>query len=353
MYEVVIRKAARGPRDSFPTSAIVEDVSNHWCWWYFVHFQGWRVKWDKWVVEEHLLEDTKEHREMAKERMGAARSRSKKKKGKGKNVDKKKIDHKVWLEKKQREINEERNRTQKSGSGDKGDDEEALKRNQHLIDNDLEEVLQSGDALHLIQENMSSFPFALKKVMNNEHQRVTEKAIGPNGYPQRMVADLPSPIPIRTVLVQKYCQSKKRVEKDGEENLKQTKAMEGWVDMVDGLLSFFDSILPIFCLYKQEKAQLKSIMKNETLKDLKYSEIYGCEFLLRMLVRLPVLLVDYRAEPLPRPKMKNILSKVGDLIRYLVKNQGDVFRQTYRLPLENELMDTELKFWRKKCKEYK
>ena len=352
LYEVVIRSSQRGPKPSFPTTTLVEDdgTDEKWCWWYFIHFQGWNVKWDKWIPEKDLVSDSPENRELAKTRMKEARAR---KRGNKASTITTKCD-KEWLVQKQQEIEQKKqvavekgaskvvNNLKRKNSGDveiertagaSCDDDEmdaAAKRRAYLHENDLEEVRSE------VQE--MSLPFALKKVMINEHQRVTEKAIGPNGYPQRMVADLPSSLPVRTVLEQ-YRDTKVKLSK----NVNGKTSLESWDYMVEGLLSFFDSVLPILCLYNQEKAQCRSLEKHENLKHLKYSEIYGAEFLLRFLVQLPTLLTDYRSQSIPNTMLKNISLKVNDLLRYLEKHQSKMFRQTYRIPLVHELMNQEAK----------
>jgi len=340
LYEAVVRTMQRGPRPCYPTSTLVKDDGEAWCWWYYIHFQGWNKKWDKWVVELDLLEDTDDHRLLAKERLKAARARKKSKI--------KKIDDKSWIEKKQEEAEAKKTaavevaaaekvkslkRKQTEGEAEfaagasKDDDAEqaAKKRAMYLLDNDLEESRPE------IQE--ISIPQELKRVLVIEHGRVTMKGSDPAGRPRRMVADLPSPVPVTEVL--KMYKASKSTSKDSS-----------WNGMVEKLLSFFDAVLPVLCLYRQERWQCKSLKDNEKFKSLKYSEIYGCEFLLRMITRLPCLIVDFRS-PMPKAEKKNFVLKISDLVRYLKKNQKEFFRQIYRRPFENELSEDELKILKK------
>jgi hypothetical protein len=65
-------------------------------------------------------------------------------------------------------------------------------------------------------------------------------------------------------------------------------------------------------------------------------EIYGCEFLLRLMVRLPALL---QAEP--QSEMDVMGPLIADLIVLLQKNRQACFKSTYREPKYNELLEFE------------
>ena len=323
-----------------------------------MHFQGWNAKWDKWIPDRDLVVDTPDVKELAKVRMQEARAR-KKNKGKSKVVKAKqgKNDIPLWLQEKQEEIEQKRRAvTEKEAAavvkslkrkrnkndieleftaGATHEDDAAIaatKRKVYLEENNLDEVRTEVQKL--------SLPFSLKKSMNTEHQRVTLNNIAPDGYPLRMVADLPSPRPIVEVL-NEYRESKySSLNADDEES---KAAREGWSAMVDGLLSFFDTVCPVLCLYQQEIPQCEALKSSDKLSNLNYSSIYGAEYLLRLLVRLPVLLVDYLSQPLLDGEQKNISRKVNDLLRFLEKNQTNMFRQSYRRPKLNELLPHEAK----------
>jgi len=64
------------------------------------------------------------------------------------------------------------------------------------------------------------------------------------------------------------------------------------------------------------------------------SEIYGCEHLLRLFVRLPAVVA---ASPtIPEMESRRIFSKLGDLVRYLQKHQSQLFCSSFRRPLAGE-----------------
>ena len=350
LYEVVIRTFQRGPRSSHPTTCSIADdgTDTDWCWWYFIHFQGWKSKWDKWTEEHKLVEDNPENRELSKTRMKEARSKKKNKRTKMneqvQELKRRKDGEKVAAAKAAAEVAELRRKKKEEAEAAS---EGAAKRATYLLENDLEDLGSRSDVQHV------QVPFTLKKVLIDEYERIIVDTVGLNGYPQRMVADLPATISIKTVL-ERY----KAVKLGSCKGKNAESSKKGWEIMVNGLLSFFNQSVSLFCLYRHEKPQFRSIVSSAAdnlnsderfvFAGKEYCDIYGCEFLLRLIVRLPALLVDYRATPLAAGEMKNILSKLGDLTRYLQKNQNEFFRQPYRVPRETELMDFELKALKKR-----
>lgn len=163
-----------------------------------------------------------------------------------------------------------------------------------------------------------------------------------------------------------------------------------WVNMVEGIALLFDQALPIHLLFEQERAQYGSLRRqilaqrriaayNDQLDAMKMdgvngsernvcasnedeqpsaesidiktvantsseeskplpdrmSEIYGCEHLLRLFIRLPSVVA---ATPsISEPDARRIFSKLGDLVRYIQKHQSELFKSTFRKPLQNEV----------------
>eukprot|EP00579_Thalassiosira_antarctica_P030596 CAMPEP_0202032692 /NCGR_PEP_ID=MMETSP0905-20130828/65657_1 /ASSEMBLY_ACC=CAM_ASM_000554 /TAXON_ID=420261 /ORGANISM="Thalassiosira antarctica, Strain CCMP982" /LENGTH=847 /DNA_ID=CAMNT_0048596561 /DNA_START=56 /DNA_END=2600 /DNA_ORIENTATION=- len=64
------------------------------------------------------------------------------------------------------------------------------------------------------------------------------------------------------------------------------------------------------------------------------SEIYGCEHLLRLFVRLPAVVAA--APTVSELESRRIFSKLGDLVRYLQKHQSQLFCSSFRRPLAGE-----------------
>jgi len=160
-----------------------------------------------------------------------------------------------------------------------------------------------------------------------------------------------------------------------------------WVNMVEGIALVFDQALPIHLLFEQERAQYGSLRRrilaqrriaeyNDQLEAMKVdgvneserntgeegqpttesidnksatntsseeikplpdrmSEVYGCEHLLRLFIRLPAVVA---ATPsISEPDSRRIFSKLGDLVRYMQKHQSELFKSTFRKPLQNEV----------------
>lgn len=163
-----------------------------------------------------------------------------------------------------------------------------------------------------------------------------------------------------------------------------------WVNMVEGIALLFDQALPIHLLFEQERAQYGSLRRqilaqrriaayndqleamkmdgvsggertvgasnvdeqpsaesidiktvantsNEESKPLpdRMSEIYGCEHLLRLFIRLPAVVA---ATPsISESDARRIFSKLGDLVRYIQKHQSELFKSAFRKPLQNEV----------------
>lgn len=108
-----------------------------------------------------------------------------------------------------------------------------------------------------------------------------------------------------------------------------------WIDMANGIAQFFDEALPYRLLYREEYAQLRVVQRTAELADKPYSAIYGPEYLLRMLSRLPGLLV----KDLPPEENRPILAKLNDLARFLHKNQSSFFAAYHRKPNGDEQME--------------
>lgn len=101
-----------------------------------------------------------------------------------------------------------------------------------------------------------------------------------------------------------------------------------WIEMADGMALFFDEAIENL-LYREERAQFRVIQSNPQWADVSYSNIYGTEHLLRLFVRLPELLTE---SDLPMSEVRTILAKVNDLVRFLHKNQSNLFGLRHERP---------------------
>lgn len=417
-----------------PNALKLEDEDEEeFCWHYFVHYQGWNVKWDRWVEEGSLYVANDASRELAallkKELDKIVKLQKKGGGGNDINVIRRRM---AQLEAEFRE-EERREELRKNGllppktanDGDSAVIEEIGKeeddRNKHGDETGDSSIANQKDGTDAAEgehgdaegENLTAevspkpkkktypkallekekklhkkhlegklwrkashaqrivLPFTLKKVMVEEWELITLCG---------MVPRLPSGVPIRKAL-DRFLQNKlqqlgivpngvdggsgadgglggseEEEKKDGDpaEESAELEAMEnaeleamteddetakkrrGWEIMVNGVAQFFDEALPVHLLYEQERTHHRVIMRSDDpVLDGKFpSEIYGCEYLLRLMVQFPTLLSE---SGLPESDMKTILSKMNELLRFLQKHQSELFNATYRKPEGKEL----------------
>jgi hypothetical protein len=105
-----------------------------------------------------------------------------------------------------------------------------------------------------------------------------------------------------------------------------------WRDMADGIAMLFDESLESRLLYREELPQLHTIYSIQEYRVLPFSELYGCEHLLRLFIRLPEML----AGNVPDDEGRVIMAKVNDFIRFIHKNQTSLLTQTHRKLTELE-----------------
>jgi len=443
LYESVVRRAMWGLREKKinvllvnpddPNALKLEDEDEEeWCWHYFVHYQGWNVKWDRWVEEGSLYVANEASRELAallkKELDKIVKLQRKGGGGNDINVIRRLM---AQLEAEFRE-EERREELRKKGllppkadddnAGSDGNDEGDDNKDGDAADGDTlnnkkgdgadavagggedpkEPATSSGvtpkpkkktypKALLEKEKKLRKkhlegklwrkashaqkivLPFTLKKVMVEEWELVTLCG---------MVPRLPSGVPIREAL-NRFLQNKlqqlgiafdgagdghrsaaencgggnrssEEEKKDGDpadvsaeleamenaeleamtEDDETAKKRREWEEMVNGVAQLFDEALPVHLLYEQERMHHRVIMRSEILEGKLPSEIYGCEYLLRLMVQFPTLLLE---SGLPESDMRTILSKMNELLRFLQKHQSELFNATYRKPEGKEL----------------
>ena len=266
-------------------------------WKFYIHYQGWNSRWDCWVSASDLVHDTEENRKVF---IKEVPSRKRKK---------------------------DADSSTASGSGGGG----SGRKRKTSSSSD-----STGSTLAYYQQ-YCELPFTLKTILVEECEKITRKGYdSPHGYdcelsaiPPRSVHQLPAPVTIKQVL--QHYQKKRGGSSEDEEKQQQVRRF------CDGLGKLFEDALPFCLLYPQERPQYESILRDETLKDKSLCEIYGCEMLLRLMVRLPVLL---QAEP-KRETSLSMGPLLADLIVLLQKNKQACFKSVYREPKYEEYLDWE------------
>ncbi|KAL1822171.1 hypothetical protein ACET3Z_008949 [Daucus carota] len=108
---------------------------------------------------------------------------------------------------------------------------------------------------------------------------------------------------------------------------KNDESKEAIQEILSGLRCYFDKALPAMLLYKSERKQYEEV----TAEDIPPSTVYGAEHLLRLFVKLPEILYDAKIE---EETLMKLQPKILDLLKFLQKNQSTYFLSTYQSPEE-------------------
>jgi hypothetical protein len=395
LYEAWIRRCLYGPHHHKQVQIGMvnnqAEMEDYWqrhsqpTWHYFVHYNKWKVNWDRWVSQDDILEVTPENSELAASI--SQEHRALQKEFKAKNSKGKVRDGGAFLRawKKRLQGMQEEQRTGNTASGNKKKKNTAAKRKQAADGAwtkaalEKERKLRERDlTLTANKKNVTQkivLPFSLKRVLVEEWEVISQC---------HMVHSLPAPVTIRQALEQYLAESKgiqipqrksssgieieieanpkeeedgdttkpmdveesesgnkvptnepvKGREQDDDDDEETTKARnKEWTDMVDGIILLFDQALPFRLLYPQELIQHAAVEVDDELRERSKADLYGCEHLLRLCLRLAEIL----AQDMDEEESKPLLAKVNDLVRFLHKHQSTLFAQSYRKLNEAEL----------------
>ena len=299
--------------------AVVPSTTKEWS--FFVHYLGWNSRWDRWASSIELIQDTPANRTLylkAKER-AAAKLASKKRKAT------------------EIQQNRKQQRKQQASAAAGGGS-------------------NNPKGMVYLYEEFCELPFTLYTVLVDEETEITRKGYdNPKYYdhdvfssnigggtstsnkneqtqpyrPARNVHQLPAAVTVRQAL-QQY--QRKRGGSNAADLTKQNQVRK----FCNGLGLLFDDALPVCLLYPEERPQYDYIRSKKQFQDQRNCEIYGCEYLLRLIVRLPPLL---QAEP--KLDMEIMAPMLSDLIVLLQKNRQACFKNSFRRPKYEEFLDWE------------
>lgn len=85
-------------------------------------------------------------------------------------------------------------------------------------------------------------------------------------------------------------------------------------DLVEGLKSYFNKALPLILLYKSERSQYEKFQNSIT------SSIYGAEHFLRLFVKLPELLQDYKG--MTNKELQLLMRSFLDILNFVNKKDS-------------------------------
>lgn len=239
-------------------------------WRYFVHYLGWNKNWDEWVGKERLMKFTEEN--VLKQQA---------------------LDKKQGADKNQKSARAGHTRP-KVSTGTKG------KKRKSDVEVEKEDDAQVGKPVKI------QIPPTLKKQLVDDWESITQ---------QDKLIKLPRSPNVDTIL-SKYMEYNSL--KDGSHGMTTDQSQE----IVNGLLCYFNKVLPVLLLYKKERQQYIEAV----VGDVSPSATYGAEHLLRLFVKLPDLLGKVKMEEETLIRLKQ---KLNDFLKFMQGNQSTFFLSTY------------------------
>lgn len=230
-----------------------------------LHYDGWKRKWDEWVGYGRIVEDNEENRKLRDQLKSEYSTKSAK-----------------AAEKRNSQMSSSSSKRKKSlGATDTRD-------NDHDQGQEQDEDDVFGDPA--VRLNLSD---DLKHYIIHDWENITQKG---------MFVELPKSED-RTVsqILADFVATKKKL------NIMQ--------QICEGLSVYFDRALPTILLYRAEREQYEQLKASHEGK--RMCELYGCEHLLRLFVRLPQLL---GSTDLDDSETKQLSSRLQEFIRFLTKN---------------------------------
>ena len=405
IYEAVVRKLVYAPNSRKVNIYLVDSPDEcldatldtiygqepSYSWHYFVHYAGWKAKWDRWVDEEQIFPDNEESRILAKRlkteskclKKGSTQKkvmevmqrivrleqelRDKQARGESIDIDNADADADAGANTKMNTCKDTSQPEQKKNSNAKeGVTKTFLAREVGLRKQDLTsrncsinlpfplkkvltddwEIITKCEMLHSLPASVSvmdalnAYYEGKMKVLNaNPNTNANANAdsdTGVNGAPsdkeeEKKDDEIKIDGSVNASVDLDVEMSENSSDNDDEETIEKKKNQQEWKEMVEGICLFFDQALPKRLLFRHEIPQCVLLEENH---EKRYCELYPCEYLIRMCIKLPDLLED--AKHIPEEEKSRILFKIGDLLRFLNRYQDDYFLQRYRKATNEE-----------------
>ncbi|KJE91316.1 hypothetical protein CAOG_02469 [Capsaspora owczarzaki ATCC 30864] len=214
---------------------------------YLVHYNGWNKKWDDWVDETRILKWNDEN--LARQRTLAASQESKKK-----------------LEQPAVKPVEKKIRKEDGTAAASVSTSSRAARRKPRTDDTLEAESEAATRIEI----RITIPENLKRLLVDDWDYVTR---------QKKLVTLP-----RTPTVEQILQKFKATQLEQHDNT----SADVLDEVIDGLTLYFDRALSKLLLYRFERPQYADYSVDHPV--FRASQVYGCEHLLRLFVKLPALL---------------------------------------------------------------
>ena len=325
-------------------------------WCHHVHFNGWNSRWDRWVTERDIFNDTFEHRKRVSENSGKVA------------------------------------RSPKQPKEDTPIKDKKRKRGIAAATTDNIAEISTSSPLHRNLQLITracELPFTLQTILVDDRDNITIKVYPPpilfpytngNSKQQRrnekaitMLHTIPAPTSIVDLMGQ-YIQTKKQEDletfakyyrrqqrdesgnsscsSDGgggeessldtviltKEDLKTNKKKRK--EFALSILALLDASLPLFLLYTEERDQFSKLMANEEddqTPERQPSHLYPAEYLLRLFLKIPYLLSEFDSKKhnptsilLCNEKAQDFARFLSELIVYIQKHVDECFTGNYQ-----------------------
>ncbi|KAG7191406.1 Esa1p-associated factor [Scheffersomyces spartinae] len=252
---------------------------------YFIHYQGWKNKWDEWVDQSRLLEINKENEQLKKELEMTLKPRKRKQ--------------------------EDQHYEGGAGSSSAG-----AGSNSGAGAGASSSAAGNGTGVRKYKKRKSAniyeitikFPNDLKYLLVDDWEFITKN---------RQLISIPATKPVHTIL-KEYLQFKS--EQYEHDHLK----VDVIKEMLQGLETYFNKALLLLLLYKYERLQLLDLLKQDRQSINHFSEIYGVEHLLRLISNLPSLLSETTMDSV---SLGVFISELEQLLMYIKDNLGSYINE--------------------------
>jgi len=286
-------------------------------WSFLVHYTGWNSRWDRWMDAGQIWKDTAENRARTL-LQNAAQTPQQHEGGELQQQENNSTEQQVATTAPATTMSGSSSNKRSRTDSPHADHSHAGVRRKRLAVRNHMRPAAAADSL-LVYQDYCELPFTLKTVLVEEYERITAASR------LRLVHALPAPVPVSKVL--NHFAKKKTKECSGspkqQQNTQQsasdapnnatttttTMTPEIVQSFVQGLTRLWEQALPTCLLYPQERPQYEALLlqqqrdnhKNDNNPDggnttrMRMVDCYGCEYLLRLFVRLPLLLQQQTA----------------------------------------------------------
>lgn len=232
---------------------------------YYLHYQGWKSKWDEWVTLERILENNEENR-----------------------YKKKELDQ---LTKRKRTAPSPAATLNSSTNGTASKD----KKVERKVKKQKQGAKKGNPHLHLEFNNQ------LKYLLVDDWEYITK---------DKKIIELPSKNPVSHI-IKEYSEYRKT-------NLNDKVQLDVLDEVLLGLELYFNKSLSLNLLYKYENLQYLELLKEDKINTTTHqSEVYGIEHFLRLMILFPGLISDTTMDGV---SISVLMNEITEILSFLTKN---------------------------------